>query len=199
MELQDFFNFYKNATIPIYSDLIALAGYKPEQILIEEANALSHLVQYNDESLSEEIRQDNLNKAYNHLVRLTIDLHKLVWFTLHEQLTSVVIDDRKRIAFNLPEGEVLQKYVSFVKLAKKARNTEMANVGVNIADTIRCYEEANRIGWELFEELDQISLSRIKKFSHIFKTKEFAVGVGASLTAGAIIWIISLLYRAYFS
>lgn len=126
MTSEQFYTIYREKFLIAYSDLVALTATKPTQILIEESNILSHIVQFNNSLLAGNIRQENLDKAYNHLIRATLDLHKLIWASLREELNSFIIGDRrKRLCFNISEELVVSKYKSFFEQARDARKNEM--------------------------------------------------------------------------
>ncbi len=86
MTEDDIFDLYRQRFIPVYADFVALTTIKPQQILIEQENILAHISQYLNIELSEELREENLQKAYNHMVRVTLDMHKLVWAELRSKL-----------------------------------------------------------------------------------------------------------------
>jgi hypothetical protein len=195
MDEKEFFEFYRNRFLKPYSDFIALAQYKPEQVLIEESNILSHLAQFFNYDLSEEIRNENLIKAKNHLIRITLDLNKLVWHHLYKNLYSLIIkDEQKRLCFNSPVEEVLKKYGKFLKEGMEARNHEMANVGNHPDDSIKHYEQVNEQGFKILDDLDQVKLESHNSWKRIIRTKEFLLGIAISLSAALIIWILSLIF-----
>lgn len=79
MTQEDIFVLYRERFIPIYSDFVSLTAIKPKQILIEQENILAHLSQAQNPNIDTRLQQANLEKAFNHMIRVTLDMHKLVW------------------------------------------------------------------------------------------------------------------------
>jgi len=184
----EFFKLYKTKFVPAYADYVALDQVKPEQILIEESNILSHLSQYFNESLDEKTREGNLIKATNHLQRIIIDLNKLIWVSLTDILKPIFKNPDSYIVFNLPSDEIVQKFSQFLNKGLEAREFEMNNIGNAPLETILKYETANTTGLELLKSLDEIKFIQYKKWTRIFKTKEFVAGIIASIIAATICW-----------
>lgn len=188
MTEDEIFHFYRTQFVPIYSDFVSLTATKAKQILIEQENVLAHISQAQNSNLSTDVRQENLVKAYNHMVRMTLDVHKLVWAETKSRLDEFVLKDEKRLAFNLAESDVLKLYGEFIHGAKAAREHEMKHVENSPESSIRMYDDVNKIGNELLGKLDEIKAASIKHWSRVFKTKDFFWGVCASFIAGAIFY-----------
>ena len=186
MNIDDFFCYYKEKTIPVYADFIAVAGYKPEQILIEESNALAHIGQYFNLSISQKERVANLQKAINHLHRLTLDLHKLVWYETSIILDVVVLSNKKRLAFNISDSEIFNKYSDFIAGARKMRAFELNNIGCDLEAVAKEYDKVNIIGKELLENLDQIKLATIEKWEKWLTPKSFIISSIAAFVIGLL-------------
>lgn len=185
-----FFSLYRKNFLAAYSDLVALTTTKPLQILVEESNILSHLIQYNNSDLTPEVRQSNLDKAYNHLVRATLDLHKLLWSEIREKLDAfIIVDPKKRICFNIAEGELLQKYKEFVDSARNARKTEMVEIGSNPILAISLYEDVNKKGFELFKAIDTDKEKRVQRWSFRFTFRDLCVGATGSVIGAIVVWL----------
>ena len=107
--INDVFTFYEANVAPAYAYLVAITGEKPIQVLVEIENAFAHLSQ----SVKGENVQANIDKAYNHLVRLYIDLYKLLLVEVKK------ISEKRNIILDL----------SFIKLTKEAREYEINHVG----------------------------------------------------------------------
>ena len=191
---ESFSAFYRTAFVSVYADYVALTLIKPEQVLNEESNALSHFAQFYNPGLSSDKQQGNLDKALNHLIRATIDLHKLTFEQLRIKLDLYVTDDDRRLCFNLPVHEVLNRYKNFMELGREARHFEEKSIGVDTDGTIEKYDEANRAGFALLKAIDVTKVERINKLTTIIRTREFLYGVIASRAAAAIIaigaWLI---------
>ena len=185
---KEVFVLYRERFIPIYSDFVSLTAIKPKQILIEQENVLAHLSQAQNPNIDPQLQKDNLEKARNHMIRVTLDLHKLVWAETKEKLDSFVLNDKKRLAFNIKESEVLKLYEQFILKARLARTYEMSHVGNNPLESVKRYEDVNAIGNELLSKLDEIKAQTISHWTKILKTKEFFLGVFASLLASIVFY-----------
>jgi len=106
MDINTVFKFYKDEFIPAYSDLVGYMGDKPQQVLIELENVLSHISQYFNPEINPEKVEINLHKAYDHLHRVTLDCYKLLWVIIHEQL-KIIDDDNslRKLSLNISEGD----------------------------------------------------------------------------------------------
>lgn len=195
MDLSELYEYYHKMFVPIYSDYVALTRIKPEQILIEESNILSHLMQSLNPNVSVHESDENLKKAKNHLCRATLDLHKLLFDYLSSELYAYVIkDERKRLCFNASEGEVLETYSSFLQQARDARREEMSNIGLDLQGPVAEWEKTNKLGFELLSKLDELKAAQIRSIVTVVKTKEFLMGVTASVVAASIIAFVSCIF-----
>lgn len=174
------FAFYKEHFIPVYSDFVALALIKPEQVLIEESNILSHIAQYFNANLSQDLQHDNIEKAKNHLTRVTIDLNKLVWAEIRGKIAPFAKRAKGRLCFNLAENEVIGLYTDFLKKGREARRFEMSHIGNDHLNTIKYYEEVNTIGFMLLNSLDYFKISKVQRWIKLSGLKPFLLGVLAS-------------------
>jgi len=180
------FNLYRKDFISTYAIYVSLDKIKPKQILFEESNALAHLSQYFNEELTDEIRNDNLKKAKNHLTRATLDLNKLLWAALADKLDFIKKHPNKLLTFNLPTVDVLNRHNIFTAKGTVARRYEMTNIGNNIDTVINNYKEINKIGMDLLEKVDIHKIETINKLTYIIKTKEFIYGAIIGITASLI-------------
>lgn len=184
--IETFFQLYQDKFVVAYANLVALAVAKPKQTLIEESNILSHIAQCYNPSLSNEEKQKNLEKAFNHLERTIIDLNKLLWAELDEKLKPYVANEKYHLVFNLSPEKVLNQYKEFVQNAMEARKIEMTNIGNNPMKAVEFYEKVNEIGFTLYKTIDLQKINIAKRWKYTIKTKEFWFGVLASIIA----WII---------
>ena len=76
---KDLFNLYNDNFKPVYADLVGYIGDKPFDVLVELENALSHIFVVFDPNAPAEIKKENLEKAYNHILRTTLTL----WFGMN--------------------------------------------------------------------------------------------------------------------
>lgn len=87
MDVEELFKFYRESFVPAYSDLITVfLGEKPGQIVVEIENTLSHISQFHNPAISQEEKESNIQKAYNHLLRGTLDCYKLICTKTKEKL-----------------------------------------------------------------------------------------------------------------
>ncbi len=179
----EIFQLYREKFVPAYADLVVLAQTKPTQILIEEVNVLSHIAQSQNHKIPEALREENLVKAKNHLIRATIDLHKLIFAELKGTLDRFALDSKDRLAFNKSDSDVSKGYSDFMKTGKEARRFEVQHIGNNPLDSISRYEKANEIGFELYESLDKVKLKKLEHSFTVFKIKEFAFGIIIGIVA----------------
>ncbi len=192
--LESFSFFYRKSFVRAYADFVALALKKPRQVLNEESNALSHLAQFQNVDLTTKERQENLDRATNHIKRVTIDLHKLTWAELRTKLDLLIGDDQRRLCFNLTEAEVLNRYEKFILAGRDARQFEVQSIGVDTEGTIKMYDDANEIGFNLFKEVDRVKVERITSLNGVVRTREFLFGVLASIVAAGIISAVAFLF-----
>lgn len=62
MTIEEFFEDYRKYFIEAYAEVVGLELVKPEQILVEESNILSHLAQSTNKKLSKNDREKILLK-----------------------------------------------------------------------------------------------------------------------------------------
>jgi len=139
MNIEDVFLFYEQKISPTYSFLVSITGEKPIQVLVEIENTFAHL----SKSFGGENQKENITKAYNHLVRLYIDLHKLL-----------VLEVKK-----IYERKSAPREIDFVAKIREAREFELKNIGNSNKKGIEAvgqkYAEAINLA------LDDLGLARI--------------------------------------
>ena len=111
MDIEEVFEFYRTEFVPAYSDLVGYIGDKPLQMVIELENTFAHISQYFNPELNIQNKDKNLAKAYDHLVRVTLDCYKLLWVTVHEELEAIEKDkSTRKLGLNISETEFLTKH-----------------------------------------------------------------------------------------
>ena len=96
-------------------------------MLIELENILSHLSQYFDSEISPEDKQNNIQKAYDHLHRVTLDCYKLLWINIYDELEEIEKDkSARRLGLNISEADFLKRLQKIRRLAQEARRKEEA-------------------------------------------------------------------------
>jgi len=203
MSVHDFLRFYNETFKPIYADLVAYIADKPFQVVVEIENAFSHLCVYLDDGERQEVRNDNLKKAYNHISRATLDCYKLLWVAMNRDITAIIDDkNARKFAVNMSESDLLRRWGEFKKLARTARRAEMELIGKDgVEDVVRLYSKAIWLGWEILDSIDEEKASELRRFSMIAFIKRqwigFLVGVVSGIVAAAIWqWLFSLYTSA---
>ena len=187
MDIGQLFEFYKKEFIPAYSDLVGYIGDKPQQVLIELENVLSHLSQLFNLEVTPKEKSVNLQKANDHLFRVTLDCYKLLWINIHDQLKRIEGDDSvRKLGLNISEAEFTMKLQKIKKLAQEARNIEMKAVGISPMSSIDKYKEVVKNSYELIDKRDDIKISEIKSLKRFISTKEFLVGIVIGVFGGLI-------------
>jgi len=187
MDVDELFEFYKKEFIPAYSDLVGYIGDKPQQVLIELENVLSHLSQLFNPEVTPEKKSVNLQKANDHLFRVTLDCYKLLWINIHDQLKRIEGDASvRKLGLNISEAEFTMKLQKIKKLAQEARSIEMESVGLSPMASIDKYKEVVKSGYELIDKRDNIKISEIKSLKRFISTKEFLIGIVVGVFGGMI-------------
>jgi hypothetical protein len=187
MDIDELFTFYRTEFIPSYADLVGYIGDKPRQILIELENVVSHISQFFNPKVNPQEKNENLEKAYGHLLRVTLDCYKLLWVKIHEQLERIEKDKSvQKLGLNISESAFLFKLQEFRKLAREARNKEMTSVGLNPLASIDSYKEVIGVGYELIDVIDENKIKEIKSLKRFISAKEFVVGMAIGLISGLI-------------
>jgi len=190
-----FFKVYRNKFTPIYAEVIVLLGYKPQQVLNEQANILSHFAQYQNPALSPSIRDENLNKAFNHLLRVTLDLHKMAVLEVDHRLARIFAGNPDaKYSFKLKRSEVMKEYKNFLDHCTEARYKEESLVGVSPLRTMICYNRAYNVGMDLYESFDEEIFNKINRLKQNQRARDiflgFILGVIASVLGSYIFkWI----------
>ena len=188
MDTEEVFEFYRTEFVPAYSDLVGYIGDKPRQMVIELENTFAHTSQYFNPELDIQDKDKNLAKAYDHLVRATLDCYKLLWVTMHEQLKHIEEDKSKRkLGLNISETEFRTKFQEIKKLAQEARRIEMTSVGLAPIAALNKYKEVVKDGYELIDTIDENKMQEIKSLKRFVSTKEFMVGILAGLISGYLL------------
>jgi hypothetical protein len=187
MDTEEVFEFYRTEFVPAYSDLVGYIGDKPRQMMIELENTFAHISQYFNPELNIQDKNKNLAKAYDHLIRATLDCYKLLWVTMHEQLEDIEKDESKRkLGLNISETEFRTKFQGIKKLAQEARRTEMTSVGLAPIAALNKYKKVVKDGYELIDTIDENKIQEIKSLKIFVSTKEFIIGIAIGILAGLI-------------
>jgi len=156
---------YNNYFKPAYADLVSYLGAKPDKILIEIENTFSHLMVSLDSNQNDSLRKENIWKAYNHIVRATLDCYKILWIKLNEDIEKIHNEDVKKLALNISIEKFLKLKKQFKEAIKKARQEEIAQLGKNPLKALPYYIEAIEIGKRIIDSLDENKEKEINKFT----------------------------------
>jgi len=187
MDVEEVFEFYRTEFVPAYSDLVGYIGNKPLQMVIELENTFAHISQYFNPELNIQDKDKNLAKAYDHLVRVTLDCYKLLWVTMHEELEVIEKDkSTRKLGLNISETEFITKFQKLRKLAQEARGMELASVGLSPIASLDKYKEVVKDSYELIDMIDENKMQEIKSLKRFISTKEFIIGTAVGILAGLI-------------
>lgn len=183
-----FVDFYLTTFRPIYADTIAFLADKPMQTLIEMENTFTHLMQSLVSDDLSDVQVENINKAYNHLVRATLDCYKMMWVEMDNQI-ALFLDKTSNghLAVNLEYSDAVSTWKKFKESAREARRAEMTGVGISPLDAISKYGSTIEIGWQILAKCDRAKLKQVKSNNFISIIKQhglgFLLGICASLVA----------------
>jgi hypothetical protein len=162
----DLLRVYEELYVPAYANYVAVTNIKNIQIITEESNAFTHVMRALNPTLPEEVRSDNIGKAYNHVLRATLDSHKGLTIYLHDLLNRLIfLTPNGAMCFSCKRNDVVNEFNSFIESIKKAREHETANVGVAPEITIEKYIEAVNIGSNLLEKYDKDTAAQLSQLS----------------------------------
>ncbi len=189
LRLEDLILFYRDVFIPVYSDTVGYIADKPIQIIVEIENAFAHIMVYLDDANSPKIKEDNLKKAYNHLLRASMDCYKILWVKMSDDIDKIAKDEYKRkFVVNMPEHLFLKKWATFKENAKKARNKEINKIGQNdTIEVVESYKEAVAAGWDMLKSIDIDKINTYRRFSIINFIKQQWIGIITGIIASAVV------------
>ena len=194
MTENDLYTYHEVTFKPIYADLVAVLGNKPERIAFELEAALSHIAVAHTKR---ELFDENIQKAFDHLQRASLDAAKILWLSYKERAEEIIKDEYIRtFAANISEKELLNQFFEAEKKAKEARKHELENTGENPSASINLYYEAANLFCEVVSHIDIDKKDKLRKFSSIIKRKEviisFIVGL---LSSAAVSILIELIWQ----
>lgn len=191
MDLNALFAFYRNEFLPSYSDLVGYIADKPQQILYELEHVFSHISQTYNPDVSPDMKEDNIEKAYGHLQRATLDGYKLLWVTIYGELRDIEEDEAlRKLGLKISGSVFLIKVQELKKLAQEARKTEMMSMGIDPIASINLYKRVVTRGYELLGVIDDTKAKEVEEYVKSLKrsisTREFIICIVISLSTGLI-------------
>lgn len=160
MSEDDIYTLYQGKFKEIYADLIVVLGTKPDQIVFEIEATFTHIAVAKTQPSVADV---NIEKAYRHIQRATLDSAKMLWIEFKRRLEKY-LDDDELLTFccNFSEAEFIKTYEKAEAIAQEARKAETVNVGVNPMASIEKYYDA---ALEYKQCLNSIDSKKEKKFS----------------------------------
>lgn len=127
MKIEEVFNFYRDVFILAYSDLVTFIGEKPEQIVTEIENALSHVAQYHNSNISKSEKTENVKKAHNHF-KSDVKQVKDQYLSFLKAFQEARKIEMQNIGIN-PLAS-LEKYKNAALIGREALNTIHKIIGI---------------------------------------------------------------------
>lgn len=189
MTEEELYKYHEETFKPIYADLIATLGTKPEQIVFELEAALSHIaVAKTDAS----VYQENINKAHGHLQRAALDAVKIMWLEYRKRAEKIILDpDLRKFAANSSEQDLLKKYEEAEDVSKRARTTEVTNTGKNPSEAIDLYYSAAQFFSEITVMIDPSKVKSLSRFKAKIKTKEIVISFFLGVASSTLVTYIA--------
>lgn len=147
--VKDFVSFYYDVYVPAYSEMVGYLGDKPAQVLIEMENLSVHLINFIDPAKTRKQQKNNLEKAYNHLLRVTIDCYKLLWVEMVAHIRTIQNTPSLMADLAISEVDFNRAVFIFKEESRRARTIEMMHVGTDPARCLDAYSSAIYLAWEL--------------------------------------------------
>jgi hypothetical protein len=144
--LEELLLFYNDKYVPAYSEMVGYTGDKPAQVLVEFENMAVHLIKFLDKG-----QPDNLEKAYNHLVRVTIDCYKILWIEIKEDIASILKNPRLIESLSVTGVEFYPMVALFKEQGTIARKSEVQNTGTKPTTCLEEYAKAIYLGWDIIK------------------------------------------------
>jgi len=161
--MNNFKELYNDKFLPAYSDLVGYIANKPEAIIEQFERVFTHLMVYHTNS-DESIRNENLKKAHDHLIRITLDCRKLLWVELDEIVKTIIESPEKRkLSLNINESELFTMYNKYISTAQNARQMEISSIGIDPLKCIEEYEKTIKIGFKIIESQDPSKLHYVNE------------------------------------
>lgn len=185
MTVEELFAYYKETFLPIYADLVAVLGEKPQQIHFELESVLSHTaVAFNNP----EVADENIKKAYSHLERASLDAVKILWLHYRDKASNLIMDSNiRKFASNLPERKLLDLHNEAEELSKTARKEETEKVGIHPTASVNSYFDAACKYIEVCNNIDPQKVNEINKFTkRIFRIETLVAFIVGCASSGLI-------------
>ena len=191
MNEKELYQYHEDIFKPIYADMVATIGSKPEQIAFELEAALSHIAVAHTKP---DIFDINIAKAYGHLQRAALDAAKIMWIEYRERAEKIILNpDLRAFAANASENELISMFQEAETKAREARKHELESTGNNPSSSIEKYYEAAQLFSEIVSKIDPEKINKLTRFKTILLRKEVVISF---LTGVASSTIVSILLGA---
>ncbi len=195
VSFEEFVRLYSDEFLPAYSDLVGFIADKPSNMLLDIENTFSHLMVYFFMRDSSQISQENLDKAYNHLIRLTLDCDKLLWASMDKTINELMGDEAKRkFVVTLHEDELIRRFRDYKVSAQHARTIENANIGINPLLAIREYQHTTELAMSIIDNIDEMKTQYFEKHRYRYWLKTQCTGILIGGIIGTILSTIVLKF-----
>lgn len=191
------FNLYRSTFYPLYADLVAATGEKPTSVLEQLEHCFSHFaVAEAFYKTDQETSHTNISRTYEHLMRVSLDVAKILWQTYRDGTYTLLTDEEIRnYCLNAPSGNaVFVQYLLAQEEAGKARRIEHENIGVNPKESINIWYKAASEQRRLLDIIKEVGISNFAKEKRKRAIKEFVMGFILGVVTSAVGSIIVLKF-----
>lgn len=185
----EIYEHYENVFKFVYADLVAVTGDKPREVLFELEACFAHLaVAKTSSDENDDCFKKNIDRAYNHIIRASLDTVKLLWLALKQEAAKFFNDkDVVSFAGNVSKLELLTLYKNAEEAAKSARTHEVNNVGKfpekSVDEWYFAVQELNKF----IGAIDPNKVSDIRKYLLRNKAKEYFIGFILGIIASTVV------------
>lgn len=188
MTEEELYAYHEEIFKPIYADLVAILGSKPEQIAFELEATLSHIAVA---KTNDKLYEKNIEKALGHLQRASLDAAKIMWVEYKQRAEKIISDpDLRAFASKSSERELLNKYRDAEQAAKNARKKELANTGNNAPESIEYYYQAAKLFSEVIDLIDPEKAAKLNSFKSKYGKKEVVISFIVGVTSSAVVTLL---------
>lgn len=194
----DFFIYYREIFIPVYSDLTTQSLVKPHEILEGIENCFSYLTRYYD--LSEDLVTRNLylSQSFNLLENVTFNCYKTLWFIYFKKFEAILENpELKNFCLNNEQNKFDLKFESSLTFLNKSRGLEKSN-NINNPEIIDNYIQAIKLIKESCSMIDQIKIKDFQELEsnskHKFDIITIIIEIGVPIIGGIVLILFLKTY-----
>ncbi len=191
-DFNEFVDYYMEHFVDIFFGLTIYVKKYPRQILFEQSNALSHLMQF----WRDKNPDSNLSKARGHIERATLDTHKLYWARVSKKVNDLVFNSYwKRQTYKTGDGNLFVDWDEFRRLSDEARRHELDNIGMGSKRTPVLYMAASKQGENILGNVDLVRADKLQKRAVNSRRFGITYGVLASFISSFLVYVVWLLWK----